>query len=176
MKRILLIISGIVLITSALLSCSNKQAVVDNNSTTAIADEKGVTRFYQIETLSVKEPEETTLVEIVTNKKANTVTDKQGKYVTISNKAINNQKAKDTYHNSNSANNKPTDKSNKKDIDKHSENNSKDNNNVSFETSTEQNDKNNDNTINSSSEKTTDNTSSSKEDATDKDGWINRWY
>lgn len=176
MKRILLIISGIVLITSALISCSNKQAVVDKISTTAIADGNGVTHFYQIETLSDKKTEKTTFVEIVTNKQGNAVTDKQGKYVTVSNKASNEQKAKDTTNKSSSTNSKPTDKSSQKNIDNPSNKNSKDNNNVSFETSTEKNNKTNENTTNTSSEETTENTSSFKEDATDKDGWINRWY
>ena len=171
MKRPLLLFGILVIISGALISCNSKQAVEDKMSTTAIADANGVTHLYEIVTVSDKKPEETTLVEIVTNKSGEAVTDKQGNYLTVSNKAptLLNPKTTTTKASTTALKREDTTAQDDKNSSK------KDNNDVSFEVSSNSSDE-KDNKTNTSFESSTDESVLSVEEATDKDGWINRWY
>lgn len=159
MKKQLLIISIIVVIVSIFVSCSvNKEGNIQLPSTTDVTDEQGTTHYYE----PVTENESTSVfAEIVTDDKGEAVTKKNGEYVTkehitiltTTEKTISSTKQAQNNSSENSADNK-----------------------IEFETTTKRDKTTTTTAAVKPTEKETTSTANPTKIATDKDGWIDKWY
>lgn len=163
MKKQLLIISIIVVITGIFVSCSvNRGGDFQLPSTTAVTDEQGTTHYYQ----SVTESESASVyAEIVTDDKSTAVTEQNGKYVTKEYATIFST-TQETVSTAISA----TEQNRENPAD----------NEIKFETTTKKNTTTTKgNTTTSTTTKPTEKETTTTPTAkvvTDKDGWINKWY
>lgn len=161
-KKTLLLISFIIVIVSIFVSCSVHKNTEDT-STTAVTDNDGTTRYYEVVT---DDSETTVLYEIVTDSNGKSITKKGGTYVTVKNPSETHT-ADNRKNTSDSTNAKPTSSS---------ENNA-DDNDVPFESSTENKTTNVSNTTQKEPESApSSETATTIEAATDSDGWITKWY
>ena len=159
MKKQLLIISIIVVIVSIFVSCSvNKEGNIQLPSTTAVTDEQGTTHYYEPVT---EDKNATVFVEIVTDDNGKAVTKKNGEYVTkehttiltTTEKTISSTKQAQNNSSENSADNK-----------------------IEFETTTKRDKTTTPTAAVKPTEKETTSTANPTKIATDKDGWIDKWY
>lgn len=162
MKKQLLIISIIIVLVGIFVSCSasSGDAVSDGANpipTTAVTDSKGTTHYYEI---AADSSQTTVLYEIETQADGKTVTEENGKYVTNHHTTVLPQK---------SINKKSTTKA---ETEKTSSTaNSNDDNNIEFES-----DETTDINANTTDGANPIPTEKETQPATDKDGWINKWY
>lgn len=156
MKKQLLIISIIVVIVSIFVSCSVNGSS-EEMSTTAVTDSNGTTRYYEMLT---DENGSTILAEIETRSDGKAVTEQNGTYVTIS--LNENATGKTSITTQSSAESTIT--NNIKNAD----------NVVEFEPA-DTTKETKPNAITVTKEETTDNPKTTQS-ATDKDGWVNKWY
>lgn len=164
MKKQLFIISILVVIVSIFVSCSANGSN-DNISTTAVADSNGTTHYYEPVT---DESDTTVLAEIEIQTNGSIITDKNGEYVTKKHTTLPNQNAADnTVTTKSSAEQAATDDIQQAD------------NVVEFEpTETTEKTEPDTTTTEKETKTTTTETTTQKETqpATDKDGWITKWY
>lgn len=161
-KKILLLISFIIVIVSIFVSCSVNS---DNKDvlTTAVTDNDGTTRYYEVVT---NDSETTVLYEITTDSDGNAITKKDDTYVTVKNSSkIHTTGTRKNDSNSTSA--RPT----------LSSKNNLDDNDVPFESTTENKTTNISNIAQTESTSVpSSETATTIEAATDADGWITKWY
>lgn len=160
MKKQLLIISIIVVIVSIFVSCSvNKEGNIQLPSTTAVTDEQGTTHYYQ----PVTENKSTSVfAEIVTDDKGKAVTKKNGEYVTKEHTTILTT-AKEAVS---SITGSATERTQENPAD----------NKIEFETTTKRDKTTTTTAAVKPTEKETTSTANPTKIATDKDGWIDKWY
>lgn len=157
MKKQLLIISVFVIIVSIFVSCSaERRDDLQSPSTTAVTDEQGTTHYYEVVT---DDTETTALKEIETQADCKAVTEKNGKYVTKEHTVVLTTASSKENKNVSSSN------TTKSAVDA--------DNIVDFEP-----DDTTKPTETTTAEKETSKTTTQKEiqPATDKDGWITKWY
>lgn len=174
MKKQLLIISVFVIIVSIFVSCSaERRGDLQSPSTTAVTDEQGTTHYYEVVTDDTKT---TALKEIETQSNGKAVTEKNGKYVTKEYIVVltTAKPQNSSTENKNGINKLTTQKSSSTtkgmdDADNVVEFDSADTTKETKATTT---------TTERVNDNTTIKTTTQKEiqPATDKDGWITKWY
>lgn len=175
MKKQLLIISIIVVIVSIFVSCSvNKEGNIQLPSTTAVTDEQGTTHYYEPVTddegnISTTAKNKGVFAEIETQSNGKAVTKKNGEYVTNEHTtALSIENVTDRTSSTTKPATKQSSTSNTTtDIDDAD-------NDIEFETPSGD-------TTKPTTEKTTTTTTETTtqkeiQPATDKDGWITKWY
>lgn len=167
MKKHILIISIVVLIVSFFVSCSVNSSV-DEVSTTAVTDSNGTTHYYEPVTdnkgnISTTAKNQGVFAEIETQPNGKTVTNKNGTYVTNKHTTVLPIENK-----SDNTSNTIKSESEKISLDTTKDIDNNDDNIVEFEP-TDTTNETKPNTTTTENNKTT-------QSATDKDGWINKWY
>lgn len=154
-KKTLLFLSLMVIMVSIFVSCS----VHKDTSTTAVTDNSGTTHYYEVVT---DDSDTTVLREIATDSNDKSITERNGKYVTI--------KDSSKIH---TDTNSVTDSVSKNTKSTTVYKNNGDDNDVPFESTTE-------NKITDTPqvepEPTSQPTTTTMQAATDADGWITKWY
>lgn len=171
MKKHILIISIVVLIVSFFVSCSVNSSI-DEVSTTAVTDSNGTTHYYEPVTdnkgnISTTAKNPGVFAEIETQPNGKTVTNKNGTYVTNEHTTVLpiENKSNNTSNTIKSESEKISSDTTK-DIDN-------DDNIVEFEPTDTTNETKPNTTTTENNETENNKTTQS---ATDKDGWINKWY
>lgn len=168
MKKALLLISAIVILVSIFVSCSanrNSETV----STTAVTDDNGLTRYYEVIT---DDSETTDLYEIVTESNGKVVTKKGGTYVTVKKESVSLN-----HITSSKTDLEKTEPLSNKESKTTTRMKPNDDNDVPFEPTSEN--KTTDVSHTDKTETTTDSNSTADttiQSATDADGWITKWY
>lgn len=181
MKKQLLIISIIVVIVSIFVSCSAHSSSEDI-STTAVTDSKGTTHYYEPVTddkgnISTTAKNQGVFAEIETQSNGKAVTKKDGTYVTNEHTTVLPIKDETTKPSSSA---KPTAEKSSLSTTIHTDNTTDADNVVEFQPTktTEETKPDNTTTTTEKTTTTTTETTTQKEiqPATDKDGWITKWY
>lgn len=148
MKKSVFTILLITLLVSALAACSVKSSP-EQSSTTFVTDENGETHIYEVLTDSENQ---TVLSEIETDSKENTVTEKGGSIVTRKSETTTVKAEDNSSSERNDDNEIPFESGDSNSIDTPKPNITVSDKDIKPEAPTE------------------------KQPATDKDGWINKWY
>lgn len=175
MKKPYLIIL-LTIIISCLIACQQVDRSSESISTTAVTNEYGVTKYYEV----LSDNDTTVYAEIETHSNGKVVIDNKGHYVTNQNttvKTSSNDSQNNNEHDDNdvvfdASNSRASESESTTNDEKQSTTSKNNTTNPSSTTNTSANER----TTKAEETDTTATTEQTTESPTDEDGWINRWY